>query len=134
MKIEVEIAFDNGSCWCGSTYCHLVVKDGEILIDESNGSYEWQRGKATDYRGYGQYFHGAERLRRWSRSKFFARLPENVVRDYVLALVFLGDASGRKSPEFWRLCKWEWDSSKGRLAPATKRLADGYSRVVSITK
>ena len=134
MTIDIKFDFSNGSCWCGSTYCHLIVRNGDIVIDESDGSYEWQKGKASDHRAYGQYFRGAERLKRFSRSKFFANLPEEVVRDYVLALVFLGDTRGRKSPSFWRLCKWEWDDSKGRLAPATKRLSEGYSNVVSITK
>ena len=134
MTIDIKFDFGNGSCWCGSTSCHLRVVDGAIAIDESDGNYEWQRGKASCHRAYGQYFRGAERLQRWSNSRFFNHLPEEVVRDYVLALVFLGDTRGRKSPSFWRLCKWEWDDSKGRLAPATKRIADGYSHVVSITK
>lgn len=134
MKIEIDMVFDNGDCWCGNTHCRLIVKDGEILVNESHGSCEWQCGKATDYRGYGQYFCGAERITRWSTSKFFAHLPEDTIRDYVLALVFLGETRGRKSPNFWRLCKWEWDDGKGRLAPATKRIANGYSRVVRITK
>ena len=121
MTIDIKFDFDNGSCWCGSTRCHLTIKEGEIVIDESDGNYEWQRGRASDKREYGQYFRGAEGLKRWSRAKFFSHLPEEVVRDYVLALVFLGEAGGRKSPSFWRLCR-------------NGRLADGYAHAVSITK
>lgn len=121
MTIDIKFAFGNGSCWCGSTRCHLRLEDGEIIVDECSGNYEWQRGKASAPREYGQYFRGAERLKRWSMSKFFAHLPEEVVREYVLALVFLGETRGRKSPSFWRLCKGN-------------RLADGYAHAVSITK
>ena len=123
MTIDIKFDFSNGSCWCGSTYCHLLVKDGEIAIDESDGNYEWQIGRASDHREYGQYFRGAERLQRWSRSKFFENLPEEVVKEHVLALVFLGETSGRKSPSFWRLCKLN-----------NNGLADGYSHAVSITR
>lgn len=132
MTIDIEFVFSNGSCWCGSTSCHLLVRDGEIVIDESDGDCEWQRGRASDHRAYGQYFRGVERLKRWSKSRFFGHLPEEVVRDYVLALVFLGDTRGRKSPSFWRLCTLEWDDGKGRLAPATKMLYEGYAHAVSI--
>ena len=121
MTIDIKFDFDNGSCWCGSTRCHLLVKEGEIVIDESDGNYEWQRGRASEHRAYGQFFRGVEGLKRWSKSRFFAHIPEEVVRDYVLALVFLGEAGGRKSPSFWRLCK-------GNV------LADGYAHAVSITK
>ena len=124
MTIDIKFAFDNGSCWCGSTRCHLLVRDGEIAIDESDGNYEWQVGKASDHREYGQFFRGCERIKRWSMSKFFAHLPEEVVRDYVLALVFLGDTRGRKSPSFWRLCK---GLNNGVLA-------DGYSHAVRIMR
>ena len=121
MTIDIKFAFSNGSCWCGSTYCHLTIKDGEVVIDESDGNYEWQRGRASDHREYGQYFRGVERIKRWSRAKFFSHLPEEVVREYALALVFLGETMGRKSPSFWRLC-----NGNG--------LADGYAHAVSITK
>ena len=122
MTIDIKFDFSNGSCWCGSTYCHLIVKDGEIAIDESDGNYKWQRGKASGHRAYGQYFRGAERLQRWSNSRFVNHLPEEVVKGYILALVFLGDTRGRKSPSFWRLCK-----NNGGLA-------DGYSHAVSIMR
>ena len=122
MTIDIKFAFDNGSCWCGSTRCHLLVRDGEIVIDESDGDFEWQIGRASDDRSYGQFFRGVERLRRWSRAKFFANLPEEVVKEYVLALVFLGDTRGRKSPSFWILCK-----NNGVLT-------DGYSHAVSIMR
>ena len=124
MTIDIKFDFSNGSCWCGSTRCHLVIKDGEIAIDESDGNYEWQGGKASDHRAYGQFFRGVERLRRWSGAKFFSHLPEEEIEEYVLALVFLGETRGRKSPSFWRLCK---GLNNGVLA-------DGYSHAVSITK
>ena len=123
MTIDIKFSFGNGSCWCGSTSCHLLVRDGEIIVDECSGNYEWQMGKSSDHRAYGQYFRGAERLQRWSSSKFFAHLPEEVVKEHILALVFLGETRGRKSTSFWRLC----DNGNGRIA-------DGYSRAVSITK
>ena len=122
MTIDIKFDFSNGSCWCGSTYCHLLVRDGEIVIDESDGNFDWQIGRATDHRACGQYFRGAGRLQRWSRAKFFSHLPEERVKEYVLALVFLGDTRGRKSPSFWRLCK------------GNGVLADGYYHAVSITK
>ena len=122
MTIDIKFDFSNGSCWCGSTRCHLLVRDGEIAIDESDGNFDWQIGRASDDRAYGQYFRGAERLQRWSRSKFFNHLPEEVVKEYILALVFMGETSGRKSPSFWRLCNGDG------------RILYGYSRAVSITK
>ena len=125
MTIDIKFDFSNGSCWCGSTHCHLIVKNGDIVIDESDGSYEWQKGKASAHRGYGQYFRGVERIKRWSRSKFFSHLPEEVVKEFVLALVFLGDTRGRKSSSFWRLCK---GLNNGNV------LADGYSHAVSIMR
>lgn len=121
MTIEIGFNFSNGSCWCGPTACHLLLVNGEIAIDKSDGNYDWQVGRATAHREYGQYFRGASRLQRWSRSKFFARLPEEAVREYVLALVFLGETMGRKSPSFWRLCK-------------NGELTAGYANAVSITK
>lgn len=123
MTIDIRFCFGNGSCWCGSTRCHLLVRNGEVAIDESDGNYEWQSGKASGHRAYGQYFRGAERLRRWSKSRFFNHLPEEVVKEHILALVFLGETGGRKSPSFWRLC----DNGNGRIA-------DGYYHSVSITK
>ena len=105
MTIDIKFDFSNGSCWCGSTRCHLLVKDGEIVIDESDGNSEWQRGRASEHRAYGQYLRGVARLQRWSKSRFFENLTEEVIKDYVLALVFLGEAGGRKSPSFWRLCE-----------------------------
>ena len=123
MTIDIKFDFSNGSCWCGNTSCHLLIRDGGIVIDESDGNYKWQNGKSTDHRAYGQFFRGVERLRRWSRAKFFSHLPEEVVKEYVLALVFLGETRGRKSPSFWRLCK---NNGNG--------LADGYSHAVSIMR
>lgn len=122
MTIDIKFAFDNGSCWCGSTRCHLLIRDGEIIVDECSGNYEWQRGKASAPREYGQYFRGAERLKRWSKSGFFNHLSEEIIKGYVLALVFLGETGGRKSPSFWRLCN------------GNGRLADGYSHAVSIMR
>ena len=129
MTIDIKFDFSNGSCWCGNTRCHLLVRDGKIAIDESDGSYEWQKGKASDHRAYGQFFRGAKRLQRWSMAKFFSHLPEEVVRDYILSLVFLGDTRGRKSSSFWRLCK----GLNGNVL-ADGVLADGYSHAVSIMR